>query len=224
MKRKMTRPTRNSSKPPHPRLCLLHPRDLRNWDLCPRPLKLRVWPLKLSRRSLRVWWNCKRRMNCHFILILELIREFLFPFCLLNNRRGGLTLMIDCIAGYLNYSSSPNRSWKRTRRSIMLNHSCKLWLPLSEGGWFLRTEVRFPASFPHSPPFMRIHPRCLPFMQGGGGNITAWVSLSLSLFSNSSSKASRKLVSLKLISSGGSICNEILTVCPYLHRVSWTDK
>nr|XP_031859462.1 uncharacterized protein CI109_005108 [Kwoniella shandongensis]KAA5526534.1 hypothetical protein CI109_005108 [Kwoniella shandongensis] len=45
-------------------------------------------------------------------------------------------------------------------------------------------ELRFPASFPHSPPFMRIlHPRCLPFMQGGGGNITA----------------------------GGSVCNEILT-------------
>ncbi|KAK8864709.1 hypothetical protein IAR55_001963 [Kwoniella newhampshirensis] len=45
-------------------------------------------------------------------------------------------------------------------------------------------ELRFPASFPHSPPFMRIlHPRCLPFVQGGGGNITA----------------------------GGSVCNEILT-------------
>lgn len=45
-------------------------------------------------------------------------------------------------------------------------------------------EIRFPAGFPHSPPFMRIlHPRCLPFTQGGGGNITG----------------------------GGSVCNEILT-------------
>ncbi|RSH89058.1 hypothetical protein EHS25_002724 [Saitozyma podzolica] len=45
-------------------------------------------------------------------------------------------------------------------------------------------ELRFPATFPHSPPFMRVlHPRFLPFAQGGGGNITA----------------------------GGSICNEILT-------------
>ncbi|WVQ80119.1 hypothetical protein IAT38_002220 [Cryptococcus sp. DSM 104549] len=45
-------------------------------------------------------------------------------------------------------------------------------------------EIRFPASFPHAPPFMRIiHPRCMPFTQGGGGNITG----------------------------GGSVCNEILT-------------
>ncbi|ORX35603.1 hypothetical protein BD324DRAFT_609369 [Kockovaella imperatae] len=45
-------------------------------------------------------------------------------------------------------------------------------------------ELRFPASFPHSPPFMRLlQPRCLPFASGGGGHITA----------------------------GGSICHEILT-------------
>ncbi|WRT66695.1 uncharacterized protein IL334_003656 [Kwoniella shivajii] len=45
-------------------------------------------------------------------------------------------------------------------------------------------ELRFPSSFPHSPPFMRIlHPRMLPFMQGGGGNVTG----------------------------GGSICNELMT-------------
>ncbi|WWC88980.1 uncharacterized protein L201_003895 [Kwoniella dendrophila CBS 6074] len=45
-------------------------------------------------------------------------------------------------------------------------------------------ELRFPASFPHSPPFMRIlHPRMLPFISGGGGNITA----------------------------GGSVCNELMT-------------
>jgi ubiquitin-conjugating enzyme E2 Q len=46
-------------------------------------------------------------------------------------------------------------------------------------------ELRFPATFPLAPPFMRIlHPRCLPFQAGGGGNVTA----------------------------GGSICHEILTV------------
>nr|XP_019007506.1 uncharacterized protein I206_07767 [Kwoniella pini CBS 10737]OCF46287.1 hypothetical protein I206_07767 [Kwoniella pini CBS 10737] len=45
-------------------------------------------------------------------------------------------------------------------------------------------ELRFPASFPHSPPFMRIvHPRMMPFMYGGGGNITG----------------------------GGSVCNELMT-------------
>ncbi|WVQ67429.1 uncharacterized protein L199_005626 [Kwoniella botswanensis] len=45
-------------------------------------------------------------------------------------------------------------------------------------------ELRFPASFPHSPPFMRIvHPRMMPFMHGGGGNITG----------------------------GGSVCNELMT-------------
>ncbi|WVQ99753.1 hypothetical protein IAU59_006895 [Kwoniella sp. CBS 9459] len=45
-------------------------------------------------------------------------------------------------------------------------------------------ELRFPAMFPHSPPFMRIlHPRMLPFMHGGGGNITG----------------------------GGSVCNELMT-------------
>ncbi|OCF31971.1 hypothetical protein I316_06356 [Kwoniella heveanensis BCC8398] len=45
-------------------------------------------------------------------------------------------------------------------------------------------ELRFPATFPHSPPFMRIlHPRMLPFTSGGGGNITG----------------------------GGSVCNELMT-------------
>ncbi|KAK4684001.1 ubiquitin-conjugating enzyme E2 Q, partial [Tremellales sp. Uapishka_1] len=45
-------------------------------------------------------------------------------------------------------------------------------------------EMRFPASFPSAPPFLRIlHPRCMQFMHGGGGHVTG----------------------------GGSICHEILT-------------
>jgi ubiquitin-conjugating enzyme E2 Q len=40
-------------------------------------------------------------------------------------------------------------------------------------------EIRFPPNFPHSPPFFRlIKPRLLPFLQGGGGHVTAgYVSL-----------------------------------------------
>lgn len=35
-------------------------------------------------------------------------------------------------------------------------------------------EVRFPPNFPHAPPFFRlIKPRLLPFLQGGGGHVTA---------------------------------------------------
>lgn len=35
-------------------------------------------------------------------------------------------------------------------------------------------EIRFPPNFPHSPPFFRlIKPRLLPFLQGGGGHVTA---------------------------------------------------
>jgi ubiquitin-conjugating enzyme E2 Q len=34
-------------------------------------------------------------------------------------------------------------------------------------------EIRFPPSFPLSPPFFRIlKPRFLPFIQGGGGHVT----------------------------------------------------
>jgi ubiquitin-conjugating enzyme E2 Q len=35
-------------------------------------------------------------------------------------------------------------------------------------------EIRFPPTFPHAPPFFRlIKPRLLPFLQGGGGHVTA---------------------------------------------------
>lgn len=35
-------------------------------------------------------------------------------------------------------------------------------------------QIRFPPTFPHQPPFFRlIKPRLLPFLQGGGGHVTA---------------------------------------------------
>lgn len=46
-------------------------------------------------------------------------------------------------------------------------------------------EVRFPPSFPHSPPFFRvIRPRFLPFSQGGGGHITDGGSICMDLLTS----------------------------------------
>ncbi|KAG8830025.1 hypothetical protein FRC17_005567 [Serendipita sp. 399] len=43
-------------------------------------------------------------------------------------------------------------------------------------------EIRFPPNFPHSPPFFRlIKPRLLPFLQGGGGHVTAGGSICMDL-------------------------------------------
>ncbi|KAJ3560459.1 hypothetical protein NP233_g10827 [Leucocoprinus birnbaumii] len=43
-------------------------------------------------------------------------------------------------------------------------------------------EIRFPATFPISPPFFRIlRPRFLPFIQGGGGHVTAGGSICMDL-------------------------------------------
>ncbi|KAI0350812.1 hypothetical protein OH77DRAFT_1570284 [Trametes cingulata] len=43
-------------------------------------------------------------------------------------------------------------------------------------------EIRFPPTFPHSPPFFRIlKPRFLPFIQGGGGHITGGGSMCMDL-------------------------------------------
>ncbi|PCH39035.1 hypothetical protein WOLCODRAFT_141073 [Wolfiporia cocos MD-104 SS10] len=54
-------------------------------------------------------------------------------------------------------------------------------------------EIRFPPSYPYSPPFFRIiKPRFLPFMQGGGGHVT----------------------------SGGSICMDLLTADGWLPSYS----
>ncbi|KAI0773052.1 hypothetical protein BD413DRAFT_538699, partial [Trametes elegans] len=43
-------------------------------------------------------------------------------------------------------------------------------------------EIRFPPTFPHSPPFFRIlKPRFLPFIQGGGGHVTGGGSMCMDL-------------------------------------------
>jgi len=43
-------------------------------------------------------------------------------------------------------------------------------------------EIRFPPSFPHSPPFFRIiKPRFLPFIHGGGGHVTGGGSMCMDL-------------------------------------------
>ncbi|KAI0738313.1 hypothetical protein C8Q80DRAFT_1275827 [Daedaleopsis nitida] len=43
-------------------------------------------------------------------------------------------------------------------------------------------EIRFPADFPHAPPFFRIlRPRLLPFSQGGGGHVTLGGSMCMDL-------------------------------------------
>jgi ubiquitin-conjugating enzyme E2 Q len=46
-------------------------------------------------------------------------------------------------------------------------------------------EIRFPTSFPYSPPFIRIiRPRFLPFMSGGGGHVTVGGSLCMELLTS----------------------------------------
>ena len=47
-------------------------------------------------------------------------------------------------------------------------------------------EIRFPGTYPMSPPFVRvIRPRFLSFMQGGGGHVTAGGALCMELLTNS---------------------------------------
>ena len=48
----------------------------------------------------------------------------------------------------------------------------------AKGVTSLLLEVRFPETFSLSPPFFRVvYPRFLPFLQGGGGHVTAGGSL-----------------------------------------------
>ena len=69
-------------------------------------------------------------------------------------------------------------------------HSFPVALPLAQDMNSQKTtsivlELRFGASFPFSPPFIRvIRPRFLPFLQGGGGHITAGGAVCMELLTN----------------------------------------
>jgi ubiquitin-conjugating enzyme E2 Q len=70
-------------------------------------------------------------------------------------------------------------------------HSFEPSLPLAQdmiraGIKSIVLEIRFSTNFPISPPFVRvIRPRFLPFMQGGGGHVTAGGALCMELLTNS---------------------------------------
>ena len=70
-------------------------------------------------------------------------------------------------------------------------HSFDPGLPLAkdmaaEGIKSIILEIRFSNNFPISPPFVRvIRPRFLPFVQGGGGHVTAGGALCMELLTNS---------------------------------------
>ncbi|KIM60273.1 hypothetical protein SCLCIDRAFT_1217055 [Scleroderma citrinum Foug A] len=69
-------------------------------------------------------------------------------------------------------------------------HSFDPELPLArdmkeKGVTSLVFEIRFPHSFPHSPPFFRIiRPRFLTFMEGGGGHVTVGGSICMDLLTS----------------------------------------
>lgn len=69
-------------------------------------------------------------------------------------------------------------------------HSFELSLPLAKdmraaGITSIVLEIRFGKDFPHSPPFVRVvRPRFLPFMQGGGGHVTAGGAMCMELLTN----------------------------------------
>ncbi|KAG1824854.1 uncharacterized protein BJ212DRAFT_1322854 [Suillus subaureus] len=68
----------------------------------------------------------------------------------------------------------------------------------SKGVNSLVFEIRFPSTFPHSPPFFRlVMPRFLPFMQGGGGHITVGGSICMDLLTSAGDIAS-VLLQIKL--------------------------
>lgn len=55
----------------------------------------------------------------------------------------------------------------------------------AKGVTSLLMEVRFPETFPMSPPFFRIvYPRFLPFIRGGGGHVTGGGSLCMDLLTS----------------------------------------
>lgn len=69
-------------------------------------------------------------------------------------------------------------------------HSFERNLPLAQdmekaGVSSIICEIRFGASFPFTPPFVRIvRPRFLPFLSGGGGHVTAGGAMCMELLTN----------------------------------------
>jgi ubiquitin-conjugating enzyme E2 Q len=60
-------------------------------------------------------------------------------------------------------------------------------------------ELRFGKDYPHSPPFVRvIRPRFLPFMNGGGGHVTAGGAMCMELLTNSGWSAVSSIESVLL--------------------------
>ncbi|KAG1769061.1 hypothetical protein EV702DRAFT_1181859 [Suillus placidus] len=60
-------------------------------------------------------------------------------------------------------------------------------------------EIRFPSTFPHSPPFFRlVMPRFLPFMQGGGGHVTVGGSICMDLLTSAGWLPSYNIASVLL--------------------------
>ncbi|KIK41799.1 hypothetical protein CY34DRAFT_24232 [Suillus luteus UH-Slu-Lm8-n1] len=69
----------------------------------------------------------------------------------------------------------------------------------SKGVNSLVFEIRFPPTFPHSPPFFRlVMPRFLPFMQGGGGHVTAGGSICMDLLTSAGWLPSYNIASVLL--------------------------
>jgi ubiquitin-conjugating enzyme E2 Q len=69
-------------------------------------------------------------------------------------------------------------------------HSFPMDLPLAQdlrkvGMSSIVLEIRFGVDFPVSPPFVRVvRPRFVPFMYGGGGNVTAGGAICMELLTN----------------------------------------
>lgn len=74
---------------------------------------------------------------------------------------------------------------------VVCLHSFPMSLPLAQdmvqaGVQSVVLEMRFPHTFPFSPPFVRvIRPRFLPFLHGGGGHVTAGGSICMDLLTSS---------------------------------------
>jgi ubiquitin-conjugating enzyme E2 Q len=83
-------------------------------------------------------------------------------------------------------------------------HSFDPDLPLSKdmktaGIQSVVLEIRFGKEYPMSPPFVRvIRPRFLPFMQGGGGHVTAGGAMCMELLTNSGWSSASSIESVLL--------------------------